>query len=298
MSILNKLAKVKIDPTKSLLKPEDLEFCTQTEKDFLSAYSFYETKLEFLAINKPDLEGNKFLRFSEMNKSVEASIADMARDFVERIIRYFVDTYKITLNEGEIKSKLFSERCFDNKGDYYHRGTWGEEDDTKESIEKVIKIFKIPLDKILALITDKLDGMTLDEKAEQEIKDKFHDGFVKRYHKDRLEIVKNRIEFENTYIQFDYYNGVEFAWRSKEKLTILFKALSFFETRETSGIISEYNSLMNAGKVDSEVMFSEWKIGSEKVSGIRFYKNAKLVIKFVSDEVANEFYKEMCRSGL
>ena len=299
MSLLSKLSKVKIEPLKSLLNPSDLEFCSQTEKNFLSAYSFYETKLEFLGINKPDLEGNEFLSFSVMYESVESNIAEMAREFVEKIVRYFRETYKITLNEEEIKSKLFSDRCFNNRGEYYQRGTFGDEEgEVKDSIEKTIKQFKIPIDKILELITDKLDGMTLDEKAEQELKDKFYDSFVKRYHKDKLEVIKNRIEFQNTYIDFETWSGWDFSWKSKEKLLILFKALSFFENGSTSDILSEYNALMNRGKVNEEVMFSEWQTGTEKVYGIRFYKNRKMVIKFVSDEIAQDFFKTMCRSGL
>ena len=107
-----------------------------------------------------------------------------------------------------------------------------------------------------------------------------------------------RIEFQNSYIDFETWNGWEFSWKAKERLIILFKALSFFENGSLTGINSEYDALMNRGKVSEEIMFSEWQAGSEKVFGIRFYKNRKMVIKFVSDEVAQDFFKTMCKSGL
>lgn len=289
MSLLTKFQNVQINPSNSILKGEDKEYCEDLEKNYLSAFQFHETHLEFFLINK---EENKFLDFVGMSQDVKSSIETLNKSFVEMVVYHFKEKYKITLDSSEIQSKIFPE-------DKITRRYMNEENEKFFKMEKLSKL-KISLLKITTLIQDSLDGFSLNEKAENEIKEKFYNSLCKRYNKDKLDLKKNRIEFEYTSISFDNTWGdgkIRFDYRSDTTVRSLFNALSLFESGSSTSL-KVFEHFYSSDHHKSEYIFSEIPFELDKIKSIKFYKNSKMVIKFKSDEVAQEFFKNYCKNGI
>ncbi len=293
MNLLNKFNKVSVDPSKSLLKGEDAEKCNEIEKDYLNAFQFHETHIEFFNINA---EENRYLEFGGFREDVFDDVKKLSQSFVRDIVYHFSGKYKITISVEDIQAKTI-------RGYSYDRRARAGSDDTYADVGK----YKVEMNSVLSLILDKLGGLSLEEKSESEMKDKFYQKFVKPYHKnwrdDKVEAVvelnKNRVTFERGIRVVVAYgvNQMEFGSREDVDLQVLFQGLSHFETRNTQ-TMNCFEKFKPYAKFDADFLLSDIEFDNlEKLGSVRFYKNHKMVLKFKTPEIAKMFFKEYCRNG-
>jgi hypothetical protein len=294
MSLLNKFASIAVDPSKSLLKGEDSEAIQSIQNDYLNAFNFFEKEIEFFDINR---EANRYLNLMGAIENTIERVEKLAESYIRDIVSHFQGKYKIDLNNEEIKTSVLIDFEYHDREDLR---------EGKKSPYDIVKKLKVDLNKILSQIQDKLGGLSLNEKAEQEIKENFYKEFAKPYGRnwrsDKIdpvvEVTKNRVIFERGIgLEATYNGGMRIPYNYEKDLNYLFQALSHFETKQ-SMILPTFQRVKTWKDYDIEFLTSDIEFDTEKVKSVRFYKNRKMVLKFMSDEIAREFFREWCREGV
>lgn len=299
MSLLNKFASVKVDPAKSLLKGEDEQICKSFETDYLNAFQFHNTHLEFFEINA---DANKYLNFTGYRDEIIKAAESLSKEFVDNIVFHFIHKYKFAIDIHDIRSKILPE--------YMERESWrhrydDDDEDQKRDYFKELNKHKVEMNKVLSLIQEELGGLSLEEKSEVEMKEKFYKQFAKPWARNwRNEPIKPVVELNKNRVIFERGIGLESCYKPEfmrigsnyqDDLQNLFQTLSFFETGN-SQILGRFN-LRTWQDYDKEFLLSDIEYDMEKLSSIRFYKNRKMVLKFKSNEIAEDFFKIFCKSG-
>lgn len=291
MNSISKFSKVNIDPSKSLLKGEDEQFCKAVEKDYLGAFQFFECEIEFFQNNR---EENRYLNFDGAIESSIKRIEKLSYEYIQDVVIHFSGKYKIDIGYGDVQNEIFPQKDWRDR-----------EDDSELPVFDRTKKYKVELNTILSRIQDKLGGLSLEDKSENEMKEKFYKEFAKPWNRNWrnniiepvVELNKNRVIFERGIcLEAAYKAGFMRISSGEEKdLQVLFQTLSFFETGNAQ-VLGCFN-LRTWFDYDSEFLLSDIEYNLEKLSSIRFYKNRKMVLKFKSNEIAAEFFKELCKNG-
>jgi hypothetical protein len=237
---------------------EDLEICETLQTAYDEFLKFHDNYLEFMKNNqvKNELYNNHGLSTKMIEEATEKTT-----QFIYKIVRHFEKKYNITINEDKF-----------NK--IYTAGSVSYED-------------------IIDQIFIQLDGHSLTEKAEKEIKDTLKDKV--RYEK--FTIKNNKITITD-YVRWDSWawDGETKISYSDEKLKALFVALSHFESNNSDmndTFKKTYNEFYEGSKkhaILDKYNFYEFK----KVKAFRAFKNKKVEIEFSSNQTASLFAREYC----
>ncbi|QWU14398.1 hypothetical protein SAMN04487895_101707 [Paenibacillus sophorae] len=251
---------------------EDLEFCNEQEeiyKKTIAAYKTFNAQLQIIAILDKE-HGQKFGKKTEnyfhaqntafyysMSKhDYEKAISDIKNAFIMYVCSYFERKYNITIDEDKVKNKYGEDITYNN---------------------------------IIDEIFIQLDGFNFTEKAEQEIKSKAKDIF---YSNDKITIRNNKLILDG---HFAYHDSIWKEYRLTGKHESILMALSHFEDGNTNVKEELSNKYFGYNNERSKDNYDKYEVQTlSKVKTIKFLKNGKMEIEFLSNQVASKFANEYC----
>jgi len=265
-SILKKADKVEVGIDDKLDK-EDIDKCKVLEKELKKFLDFAKGYIKHLDNNYEPIKDIELLEYDydldKLKRNMQNKIKEKIERFMRKIINYFEEKYNIT---------------FQNKNNFI------EENRDNEDIEYQI---------IVEEIFNQLGGMSFKEKAKKELKEKWRNNTTNSYNK--IQVKNNRISISD-YMNYGHNiisEEIEINHRTKDDLNLLTEILSLYEYNSsdtTTEFIWFRNHLINASS--PQEFIKKNMINSEKIEGIRLYKNQKIVIYFQKPKYAREFGRE------
>ena len=259
--LLSKFENVEIK-TESRITQEDIDFCVKEQECYNDAIALYEKCLNsFNEIKSIKDWKSKYIRWGQINVFGEESM-NAKLNFVCNIVQYFVNKYKVTLND-----KIIAEK-------YNYK--------------------EITYNTIIEEIFVQLGGFNFNEKAENEIKSALIKQMEYDIKYDRLKIKNNKITVTDfIYIDSFYkrYGNYEISYGCDEKIEKLLQAMSYFLFKDTQCLGNLYNTITRERNDD---VFKTHDISLNGILTLKLYKNGKIDIEFSSTEYARQFAKEYC----
>lgn len=230
-------------------------------------------------IQKMTAKITSILLFLVGNFGVPKSLSDVQNSYISGIFSYFSNKYNVQLENNFDR--------YDLDREYYR---YNDSDPIKELVVDFIDYHAV-LDKIF----DQLGGMSFEEKAIKEVKDKLKEKCYNGY-RDTWEIkVKgNKFTYTGGYCSkdkyFDYYN-----FGSTEWLRAFIDALAFNTYGEKTQVYS-LNHLYSSYSIrleedDFQNGFSAPEVG---VKHVKLFKNGRIDVTFTDAEFCRKFAREWC----
>lgn len=272
MNLLQKLQGVELDPV-SRVSAEDADYCLRQEKLFCDAVRLVKkTEAAMRQLydeykNDSPYSRDGYIELYNDIQRMEKHAADIRDRHINKVCNYFEEKYKVSLDATEIREKY--------KEAELERPTYQE---------------------ILEDIFIQLEGFTFEEKALQEIKQKFSEHIRRR---NPPEIKGTRLILHN-YVFVDYEKDysdrsgkkkiARLSFYARENFSSLFKALSHYETKgfEMTGY---YGMILNGLTRYGSDPFIKYELGYNRVQALRIYKNGNVEVTFETYEQAQTFLK-------
>ena len=252
--IINTFDNIEIN-NNSRISADDEEFCKTQEKLYKDFISYTDNYINYL---KDNTFSNEIYNSNCLINSITETRNNKKCNFINDIVHYFRQTYKVTLTSESINKKYGIEVTYNN---------------------------------IIDEIINQLDGYSFTDKAEKEVKDEFKETIKHN----KIKISSCKISFDSFFYAncYNYGSGnkYEVAYSYDEKFKKLFKSLAHYLNIDSESfsklhrtLTSEYNDLV----------FKTHDIDTNKIKSLKLYKNGKIDIEFSSAEYARQFAKEYC----
>ena len=253
--ILSKFDDIEVKNS-SRISLDDQAFCEEQERGYNEFIKFSNNYLGYL---KENILSNTFFNSESLIGEMSKTRDHKKNDFVSKIVSYFRDKYKVTLDSKLVQNK------YDTNIDY---------------------------DTIVNEIIEQLGGYNFIDKAEKEIKDEFKNTL--KYDKIKLKNTKISIE---SFFQVDYfsikYGTYEVGYGSDEKFYKLFKAMSHFLYESNENLFDNVYSTITR-KQNDDVFRTHEITGKDIIKTLKVYKNGKIDLEFSNTEHMRKFAKEYC----
>ncbi|GED32112.1 hypothetical protein P9G84_02515 [Brevibacillus centrosporus] len=234
--------------------------CLKLEQLFKETASFMQTYLDF--IERHEVK-NEWFDSNKLSKEMTENLEDLTKRFIRNTVYHFEKKYDVQIDKESIISK------------YNHQ---------------------ISYEQIVDEIFLQLGGHSFQEKAITQLKDKlrkqFHEGYSEPELRNKKVVIQNYLSWNDWKLK----SGNEYSLRyeSKDKLMVLFEAVSHFETGNR-GVIGSLNSLISGYDRYSKFQFEKFELDwLNKVQSFKPFKNRKVEIEFASHELAAQFIKDYC----
>lgn len=244
---------------------------------YKSVYDIYKAENE--SYSEEDRKNYKYSSFLVGNFGVPKSLSDVQNSYISGIFSYFSNKYNVQLENNFDR--------YDLDREYYR---YNDSDPIKELVVDFIDYHTV-----LDIIFDQLGGMSFEEKAIKEVKDKLKEKCYNGYHDTwEIKVKGNKFTYTGGYCSketyFDYYN-----FGSTEWLRAFIDALAFNTYGEKTQVYS-LNHLYGSYSIrleedDFQNGFSAPEVG---VKHIKFFKNGRVDITFVDAEFCRKFVREWC----
>lgn len=283
MGIADKFGNFQIKKS-DRISQEDQAWLTHREELYKRAIAVYKSvydiyKAENESYSEEDRKNYKYSSFLVGNFGVPKSLSDVQNSYISGIFSYFSNKYNVQLENNFDR--------YDLDREYYR---YNDSDSIKELVVDFIDYHAV-LDKIF----DQLGGMSFEEKAIKEVKDKLKEKCYNGY-RDTWEIkVKgNKFTYTGGYCSkdkyFDYYN-----FGSTEWLRAFIDALAFNTYGEKTQVYS-LNHLYSSYSIrleedDFQNGFSAPEVG---VKHVKLFKNGRIDVTFTDAEFCRKFAREWC----
>lgn len=282
MSLAGKFGNFVIKKTDRISK-EDQEWLSHREKMYKRALMIQKSVYDIYKAEDgtyTEEDRDEFSSFTVNDFGVPKRVSQIQDSYISGIFSYFSRKYHVELkNEFE---------HYDYDRELYRYSS------KKEPVKDLV-IDEIDYHTVLEKIFDQLGGMSFEEKAIKEVKDKLKSKCYNSYHDTwRIKIKGNKFIYTDGYcskeIYFDYYN-----FGSTEWLRAFLDALSC-NTYGKKTHIQSLNRLYDSYHVrlendDFQDVFSAPEVG---VDHIKFYKNGRVDVTFKSGEFCRNFAREWC----
>ncbi len=283
MSLAGKFGNFEIKKS-DRISQEDQAWLTHREELYKRAIAVYKSiydiyKAENETYSKDDLENYRYSSLLIGDFDIPKKLSNVQNTYISGIFSYFSSKYDVQLTNNFEEYDL-------NRELYRYRNT--------DPIKDIVIDF-IDYHTVLEKIFDQLGGMSFEEKAIKEVKDKLKSKCYNSYHDIwRIKIKGNKFIYTDGYcskeIYFDYYN-----FGSTEWLRAFLDALSC-NTYGKKTHIQSLNKLYDSYHVrlendDFQDGFSAPEVG---VDHIKFYKNGRVDVTFKSGEFCRDFAREWC----
>lgn len=207
-------------------------------------------------------------------------IDSLQNEFVKHIFSYFERKYKVSLENNFPKSDLESK--------YYRYNS-------KKEMPKELVFDFIDYHTVVDKIIDQLGGMSFQDKAIKEVKDKLKEKCYNSYHDTwNIKVKGNVISYTGYGYVDNYWSRDKYEVHSPDFIRTFMEAISVEQYGESKHIIG-IDCLYNYSVYISE---DELKNGivpiGVKVERIKFFKNGRIDIKFKEAEQARQFAREWC----
>ena len=282
MSLAGKFGNFEIKKS-DRISQEDQAWLTHREELYKRAIAVYKSvydiyKVENETYSKDDLENYRYSSLLIGDFDVPKKLSDVQNTYISGIFSYFSSKYSVQLTNNFEEYNL-------NRELYRYRNT--------DPIKDIVVDF-IDYHTVLEKIFDQLGGISFEEKAIKEVKDKLKSKCYNSCHDTwKIKIKGNKFTYngycsKGTYS--DYYN-----FNSTEWLRAFLDALSYNIYGKKTHIYS-LNRLYDNYHVrlendDFQDGFSAPEVGVEH---IKFYKNGRVDVTFKSGEFCRNFVREWC----
>ncbi|WP_144514919.1 hypothetical protein [Bacillus pumilus] len=255
MNLLQRLDAIEIDLT-SRISQEDEKFCLDEQKSYEVAWGALQNAYKSVNTLLLDFSiKDKYIHKYGVVSEIEKAQQECNDAFIRAITQYFSKKYNVEFDY----SIIYKSYTFENF---------------------------ITFEKVLDHLFEQLGGYSFAEMANQQIKNKINEAVYK------FEVKKSTLHLSNfVYFESDWMGGLQISWRSEEKMTKLFDALSLFEYGEPTKI-NKFVSIEKEMREGSRKAFIFDKYEMEnlnKIRSIKAFKNGKVSIEFHSMDFANEF---------
>ena len=281
----------------NLISEADKLFCEKNQAAYEAAVTSYE-ELRFYwedmvtaqrdLLGEPDGRANP-LYFNYLSKEDGAHIDPEAvwkhveklhGDYLDRIVQYFKDSYRVDLDIHKIRSALLPK-----KPDY-----GAEEDDIAEYREQMEGLM-LRYQDILDPIFEQMDGRSFPEQAMYELKTGCREAaWNESDHEARYELKKDTIKFLSVFCGYTYqHRGWQSPdWTLKDKMKAIMSGVGHYETGRYRDFPSDIEDLLNDENTDDIVDFED----CGKVRQLKMFKNGNVYLKFASAACAEEFIRD------
>ena len=257
--ILSKFDDVKIN-NNSRISTIDEKFYKEKEAEYKEFIKFSDEYIMYLQNNtlKNSMYNSQSL-IDEMNEERN----NKKCWFINTIVNYFKDTYKVSLTAEPIHKK------YDLTIDY---------------------------NTIVSEVIEQLGGYNFKDKAGKEIKDELKNQ-VKRGYDNHIdaEIKNKKVVFDNFFYIDSWdkkYGTTKVSYGSDAAFYKLLKAISHFEQGVNE---NSYNGIYQTiTQKENDAVFKEHTLMCFKAEAIKLFKNGKVEVSFLTAEYARQFAKEYC----
>ena len=252
--ILSKFDNIEIN-NNSRISADDEEFCKGKEKEYKEFIEFSNNYIQYLEVNKFK---NPLYNSQCLIDEMETQRQNKMGVFVNSIVNYFGNKYKVTLTSEPIYKKYSIEINYNN---------------------------------IVSEVIEQLGGYNFTDKAEKEIKDKFKNVV----NNDKISIKNNKISIDGFFYidSFDVkYKTYSVSYNSNRDFHKLFKAISHFLYGSNESYFSNLYDTITQKKNDD--VFKTHEIANNGIKTLKLFKNGRIDLEFSSSEYARKFVKEYC----
>ena len=281
----------------NLISEGDKLFCEKNQAAYEDAVTSYRELTGFWEsmenaqrdiLGEPDREQNHiYFRYlsKESGAYIDAEavwkhIEKVHSDYLDRIVEYFRDSYRIDLNIGKIRRALLPKNP-----DY-----GAEEEDIAAYREKMEGLM-LRYQDILDLIFQQTDGRSFPEQAMYELKSGCHKAaWDEAKHERRYELKKDTIRFLSDFSRYIYrHRGWQDPdWQLKDKMKAVMSGVGHYETGRYKNFPRDVEDLLTDRNILDVVDFED----CGKVRQLKMFKNGNVYLKFVSAACAEEFVRD------
>lgn len=292
LNLLEKMAAVEIKAD-NRISEKDRRFCEIQQQAYHEAKdalqkihdqwkSMSERQTELLSPIVEHYYLDQYIRISNSDASdFIKKIEALPEIFINKLVSYFNNTYKVSIKEFLITGKLLPA-----EPDSY---VWDREHKAITEYHEKLRSMKLTYKDILDQIFIQLGGQSFTDRALDEIKEKCHSAAWDSYHgKSEYELKKDTIRFVRYFCNCDSWCSRE-KWSLCDSMKNILRGLAFFETSVIGSYPQNIAYLLGGGNKEySIVSFDD----CTKAEQLKMFKNGRVDIKFTSKEFAEQFAAE------
>lgn len=293
MDLLEKFAAVEIKAD-NRLSTADRQYCESQQAAYEAALVSFRELAFFAADMKKAQEellgprkGNE--RFHDYltspdgpdlsSDAIQAHIEYLHTDFIQTLIRYFIESYQVTVDSEEICKVILPEGPEDRAGCTRAAAAQYHEQ---------LQALTVPYQSVVEQIILRLDGRSFTEQAFYELYERCH-GAAWNIQKQspKFEVIKGTIRFLGHFCKYEC--SICEQWKLDGEMREILRGAAHFETGDFHSFPRGVPELLD-GKILT-VDFVDW-LSCKKIKGMKMFKNGRVDLKFSSEEVAGVFVQK------
>ena len=273
----------------------DKDYCERHQAAYESAITSYaellrvslqldETQKELLGVNGSACKRAYMLSERDVyvnEYSVKQHLENLHERFIGNIVRYFCDTYAISIADWSIQRALREQ---------------GEGTEPNTEANEPAQRTPVKYEDVVDLIFKEMDGRSFEEYAMYQLKKECKDalGINGGWYERRKGVICFRDSF--CYASTRYPNSYREVteWELTNRGKAIVKALAHFETGKFADYPGPTERLAIEGKSGTDLLGF---YGCEKLEEMKMYKNGRLDIRFGSPALATEFDETYLRKA-
>lgn len=280
MTLFEKFDAIEIQ-NDTRISDTDREFCKRQQAAYTTAKSDLEKLKDFWKsiserqsafLTESDYGSSVYLSGLSLSESkINDQICSLHDKLIEQIIRYFNNTYSISVSQYEISKVLLPQ-----KPDY---GWYSYNAEEYEKYENELLSLVLKYEDIVERIFEQTDGNGLWEQALYELKEKCRSA-AWRYGSPKYERKKNVVQFSDS-----SYGD----WELCEGMKNILRGIIHYETGSFTITPADFNTFFIRGRQYTDTF--EFPLRT-KISKIRIFKNGRVDLKFSDESAAITFIEE------
>ena len=212
--------------------------------------------------------------------AIQKKIEILPNLFISDIVRYFNNTYNVSVSAGDIEEVLVPEepRVQD----------WEAGKSILPTYHAEMRKFSLRYEAVLDQIFIQLGGRTFAERALDELKEKCHKAAWNTYRKTSdFEIKGDTIRFIGYACKFNDWLSTP-QWELTDGMKDILRGIAHFETGVFGCYPQSFSELIGWNRV----RYSEVDFECQKVKRLKMFKNNRVDVKFAGKSLANQFAEE------
>jgi len=293
MELLRKFAAVEVKAD-CILSTDDRQYCKSQQAAYEAALaSFWELsffaadmkkeQVELLGPQKGNARFHDYLTSSDgpnlSMDAIQAHIEYLHMDFIETLIRYFNESYHMSVNSEEICKVILPEDpespagCTKAAAAYYR---------------KQMRELTVRYQSVVEQINLRLDGRSLAEQGLYELYERCHAAAWDVPKKSpQFEVANGTIRFLGNFCNYGCI--VCEQWKLYESMRDILRGAAHFETGNFYSFPRNIPDLLKGKSLT--VDFIDWP-SCEKIKSLKVFKNGRVDLKFSSEKIAREFVQK------
>jgi len=290
MDLLEKFAAVEIKAG-NRLSTADRQYCESQQAAYEAALASFkelaffaadmrQVQEELLGPQKGNAQFHDYLTSPDgpdlSSDAIQAHIEYLHTDFIQTLIRYFIESYHVTVDSEEICTAILPEDPEGRSG-----CTRAAAAHYREQIQALTVLYQSVVEQIIL----RLDGRSFTEQAFFELRERCHEATWNIQKRRReFEVAKGTVRFLDHFCKYEC--SICELWKLDEDMREILRGAAHFETGDFDSFPRGVPELLD-GKSQT-VDFADWP-GCKKIKGLKMFKNGRVDLKFSSEGIAREF---------